>query len=75
MKTTILILASLTLSACAPTMFTKAGSTEADFNRERYQCQQDAAQYTANLGITGNPMTIARETQNCLQYKYGWVIK
>lgn len=35
------LIISLTLAGCSPTVWHKDGATEADFNRDVYECQRD----------------------------------
>ena len=38
----LLVVASVALGACAPTIWDKPGASQADFNRDSYACQRDA---------------------------------
>lgn len=42
-KTLLLLIAAMQLSGCAMT-WDKAGATQQDFQRDRYECDRDAAQ-------------------------------
>lgn len=72
MKKMIAFLLAALLTGCAQKMFVHETKNSQDFQRDLYDCQQIAAQYTANLGYHGNPFIIRDETQKCLENKYGW---
>ena len=42
-RLTVLVLATTLLSGCATYQWQKHGATQADFNRDSYQCQAEAA--------------------------------
>lgn len=50
MKLTVLFLVTLPLVGCASYRWIKAGSTESEFNSDRYGCQKDSMQaYSPNV--------------------------
>lgn len=65
----------LLLSACGtvPTYY-KDGTTQEQFNKDLYDCQQAAAQYAANMGAPANPLVIGPEVQECMTRKHGYTI-
>jgi hypothetical protein len=44
MRIMILILACLVVAGCAQTVWHKAGVTQAEFNKDAYECEKDARQ-------------------------------
>lgn len=73
MKTKILVsMLAVGMLGCAPRVFVHSSKNAQDFERDKYDCQQTATQYTANLGFAGNPLIIADEIEKCLTIKYGW---
>lgn len=43
-KLPAILIATLLLAGCAPTVWYKAGATQADFNTDSYGCEKDARQ-------------------------------
>lgn len=66
---------ALTLSACAPAVYKKAGATEEDFQREKYSCQRDANSVQPTLGMFQDPMLTMMERadfyKQCMA-AHGW---
>jgi len=57
---------------CAQTRFCHPTKSAADFEREKYDCENIAYQKASDFGAKGNPLIIADEIKRCLQLKYGW---
>ena len=76
MRSRILIIVTtgslMFLGGCASKVFVHDTKSAEQFERDRYDCQMVATQYTANLGFAGNPLIIRDETAKCLTIKYGW---
>lgn len=66
------ICAATLLTGCTPKLFVHDNKNAGDFERDKYECQMIATQYTANLGFAGNPLIIADQIERCLTLKYGW---
>lgn len=69
MRTSTTILAATILSACATTTWEKPGATEADFERDKYECIKDGEQHAANQGFGGNPFIVAQRAKECMRVK------
>jgi hypothetical protein len=67
------IIFALGFTACAPKIYTHPTKSSYDFDRDKYECEQAASQYSANWGAPGNPFIIAEQIQRCLELKFGWV--
>lgn len=69
---------ALTLPACAPAAYRKAGATEEDFQRDKYSCQRDANSVQPTLGMFQDPMLTMMERgevyKQCMTIK-GWKTK
>ena len=65
-------LLGLMLAGCAVT-YTKRGTTQEEFSRDRSECQRDAkaaATGTSSMGGTANPFAPSREVmQRCMESK------
>jgi len=66
------IISTVLIVGCTPKIFIHETKNAQDFERDRYDCQLVATQYTANMGDAGNPIIIRQEIQNCLENKHGW---
>jgi hypothetical protein len=42
------------------------------FERDKYECEQQAAAWSNNMGAAGNPLIILDQTKNCLEKLKGW---
>jgi predicted small lipoprotein YifL len=74
-KRTMLALATLLATAgCGPRYY-KPGATAADFERDKYDCEHNAAAYASSWGTPGNPFLMADDMKQCLTKKYGWSTK
>ncbi len=72
MKRLLFLPLALFVSGCAPTLYCHPSKTQADFDREKYDCEKVAEQSAANWGSKGNIFMIADEMNKCLRLKYGW---
>jgi hypothetical protein len=80
MKTIITILAISLLTACAQTQFTKAGATQADFQRDMAACQYETEKYSApasdNIGVMLEASSRkTRLTQMCMSQKGYYLVR
>lgn len=62
------------LAGCAQTQWTHPTKTQADFNRDKFECENEAAAYARDWGVGGNPMTIGRRTKECMASR-GYVLQ
>lgn len=62
----------LLLTGCATT-FSHPTKNAADFEQDKYACEQVAVQYAANWGAEGNPFIISEQIDRCLKMK-GWQV-
>lgn len=75
MRTATLLLFIALIAGCAgPTYYVHNTKGPGQFAADRYDCENIAAQRTANYGssFAGNPLIIADEMKKCLTLKYGW---
>ena len=68
-----LALLAVLLTGCATTNWTHPNKTAQDFERDKYDCQQTATQYAANLGFNGNPLIVSDHYHKCMTQKYGYI--
>ena len=68
-----LALLAVLLNGCATTNWTHPNKTAQDFERDKYDCQQTATQYAANLGFNGNPLIVSDHYHKCMTQKYGYI--
>ena len=61
-----LALLAVLLTGCATTNWTHPNKTAQDFERDKYDCQQTATQYAANLGFNGNPIIVSDQYHKCM---------
>ena len=61
----------LLLAACAPAVWNNPTKTQADFQYDYHDCENQSAQVAANWGMRGNPFVMADEISKCLSSK-GW---
>lgn len=59
--------------ATAPTYY-HAGKSQADFERDKYDCEQDAYQRAANVGAPSNPILVADYMRDCMLRKHGYTV-
>ena len=71
MKKGIVVAALILVSGCAGPMWMHDTKGEAEFEIDRYECEQQAIATAANLGAPGNPFTIASEQRKCMRAR-GW---
>ena len=69
----LLLLTALTLLGCAPKLYVHSTKNAADFDRDKFDCQQVATQNAYQMGMAGNMFWIADQMQQCLEMKHGWV--
>lgn len=60
---------------CATTTFMHPTKTAQDFERDKYDCTQEAVRYADAMGASGNPLIISEQIDACMQAKYGWTIQ
>lgn len=74
MKILTILLGIFVLSGCAKTMLVHDYKTTADFNRDKYDCESDAARYAASLGDPMNFLIIQERQVECMTLKHGWKV-
>ena len=63
------------LSGCAaPPTYYHPTKSAADFERDKYDCEQDAYQKTNNVGAAGNPILARDYHRDCMVRKHGYTI-
>lgn len=77
MRSTPVQLAIIVLCAggCARTLYyhpTPSLNTVEQFEKDKYECVQQATAWAHNFGATGNPFIIADQTNACLEKLKGW---
>ncbi len=72
MRFLVIFFAMLALAGCARKVYVHPTKTAADFNRDKYECQQSATQNAYQMGMAGNPFWIADQTNQCMEMKHGW---
>lgn len=78
MKKIIILIAAITISACAaPRSFVHPTKSAQQFEEDKYDCEQQATQYVANRGFSTasfgvDPFMVRDETVRCLKIKKGW---
>ena len=75
MKKLTLILIALTLTGCARTQLLHSNKGAAEFNQDKYQCDQEANQYAASIGARGNFLIANERSTECMKLKFGWFEK
>ena len=68
------IILLLTLSGCATTYYHDT-KTEAEYNRDLYECQKVAEQRAANMGNAGNVFMQAGFERECMTMEYGYTFE
>ena len=74
MRKLFLALMLMTLVGCAKPFthnIDPERSTQAQFDRDRYECEMSATQYADNLGFSANPLIIGDQIKKCLKAR-GW---
>lgn len=68
------LVAFLAVAGCGSATWQHPTKTQADFQKDAYDCEQVAYQYAANLGprFAGNPLIVVDEKMRCMQLKHGW---
>lgn len=66
--------AVLSVAACAPTVYNHPSKTQADYNRDLYDCEQSASAKTRNDGFGNNPLITGDNIRDCMVRKYGYSI-
>lgn len=69
-KMTAVLAATLALSGCIPTQWTKPGATAGDFERDKQQCIYEADLHTQDANA--NPFASLQLVPECLRAR-GWV--
>ena len=73
MRHTILIFLFLVVAGCGMhNMKPPYGMSQAEMNRQLYDCNHSAAAYGHNQGYGDNIILNRIDFQDCLQMKYGW---
>lgn len=65
----LLLIAALSLSACATGMWFNPNVTNEQAQRDVYECRRDGEQYAANIGASGNPFLVADRYRECMKMK------
>lgn len=69
----IVLLTVVAMTGCAAQQtYYHPGKTQADFDRDKYDCHQSAMQYAANLGFHGNPLIVRDQYHVCMIQKHGY---
>ena len=71
MKRAMVVLLSVLIASCAPFNFVKEGLTQAEFNRDIYQCKLDARR----SGPYGNSMVGFREIVSECMIAQGYTLQ
>lgn len=67
---TAALIAITSLTGCAKTVLAKPGVDQAQFQRDKYECMQNAQQSAMTMGVAGNPFFISGELNRCMvEYK------
>lgn len=74
LRCVVAIGAVLSVAACAPTVYSHPGKTQADYNRDMYDCEQLASAKTRNDGFGNNPLIAGQNIRECMVRKYGYSI-
>lgn len=72
MNKLMVLLLTLTLFGCAPTMYAHKTKGPDVFPRDDYDCKMDARQTVANMGFANNLFMTNQEYHKCLKFKHGW---
>lgn len=71
MKSLIPVVALVFCASCATT-YHHPEKTEAQFQKDLYECETIANQRTADKGYAGNPFIVQDEIKKCMTIKYGY---
>lgn len=71
MNKIIILSLCLLLQGCQ-TLYIHPNKTQDDFFKDKYDCEQDAVQFSHNFAASGNPLIIQDRIKQCLEQKYGW---
>ena len=59
-------------SACAGPTYKHPNKTEADLQRDKYECETISNQRASDMGLAGNIFTVAAEMEKCMTIKFGY---
>ena len=65
MRYLILVL-TIALSSCATTEFYRADKTQAQAEKDYYDCKQQATAYANNVGTPGHPFIVGTAIRECM---------
>lgn len=60
------------LTACAQVTYYHRTKGQDDFNRDSYDCEQDAYHHASDVGAAGNPLIIRDAYHDCMTRKHGY---
>lgn len=70
----VAIAAALIAGCAAQPTYYHPTKTQADFERDKYDCEQDAMQRAANAGSPNNPFLIPGYHRDCMIRKHGYTV-
>jgi hypothetical protein len=75
MRRHIAILCAVVVAGCAaPKTYYHPGKTQVDFDRDSYDCQQDAYRHASDIGAAGNPFIVRDAYHDCMLRKHGYTV-
>jgi hypothetical protein len=72
MRAAVLLTVAVISGCAAQPTYYHPHKTQADFDRDKYGCHQEAVQYAANLGFHGNPLIVNQQAHECMVQKHGY---
>ena len=70
-KLLLVIIIMLAVVGCSPTMYCHQTKNLSQFEYDKYECMNEAAQVAKNWGATGNPFFIYDRMKVCMTMR-GW---
>lgn len=64
---------AMALSGCGKSYWYSTSKNAAAFQQDRYQCETEAANYSANMGQPGKKSLVEQRMIDCMKLRgYGW---